>query len=228
MNTVFDLIQRWQRKAASIKSMRTVAGALAAAALSLPGCENRERAATDPYYFLQPQLPVVTPMKLDRAGAKYSMNFWVLPEQPSQRIRPFFIGFRSLLPLDTATATLIDVGEVLQYGDIPLEVQLTQLDALAEKKIQLLGPPELIDGDLKYTPLINDQAPIRRAVDADNDLLIAKKLLDLSKRDEYLQFAVVRTIAPGYYRLDVRVLKDNPKTSTIDTELIVSNHYKGK
>ena len=205
-----------------------IAALLAAVLVSLPGCENRQKAEADLYYFLQPQLPVVTPMKLDRAGAKYSMNFWVLPEQPSRQVRPFFIAFRSLLSPDMPTATLIDIGDFLQYGEIPLEVQLTHLSAPAEKKIQLLGPPDLIDGDLKYTPLVNDQALIRRMADADNDLLIAKQLLDLSKRDEYYQFAVVRTIAPGYYRLDVRVLKDNPKAATLVTELIVSNHYKGK
>ena len=138
-----------------------IAALLAAVLVSLSGCENRQKAEADLYYFLQPQLPVVTPMKLDRAGAKYSMNFWVLPEQPSRQVRPFFIGFRSLQPLDTATAALIDVKEFLRDSDIPLEVRLTHIDAAAEKKIQLLGPPDLIDGDLKYTPLLNDQAPVR-------------------------------------------------------------------
>lgn len=208
--------------------MRAISALLAGALLGLPGCENRGKADADPYYFLQPQLPVVTPMKLDRAGAKYSMNFWVLPEQPSQRIRSFFIAFRSSLSFAEETTTINDIGDFLQYGDIPLEVQLTQLNAPGEKKIQLLASPDLIDGDLKYTPLSNDQARVRNLADADNDLLIAKKLLDLSKRNKYFEFAVVRTIDPGYYRLDVQVLKNNPKASTIATELIVSNNYKGK
>jgi hypothetical protein len=39
---------------------------------------------------------------------------------------------------------------------------------------------------------------------------------------------VVRTIEPGYYRLEVKVLKDNPNVPAVVTDLIVSNHNKGK
>jgi hypothetical protein len=200
---------------------------VAAVALAFLGCEKRE--PVDPYYFMQPQLPVLTPMKLDRAGAKYTLNFWVLPELGSKTTYGYFIGIRTTQPNDADLTAIQEVDEFLRLADIPLEVKLIKLDESAQKKIQLFGPPILVDNsELRYAPLSDDVAPIRKAVSADNDLLIKKKLLDLSKRQEYFQFASVRTPDPGYYQLEVRVLKDNPKAANIATDLIVSNHRKGK
>ncbi len=187
---------------------------------------------TDPYYFMQPQLPVTTPMKIDRAGAKYVMHFWVLPEPSSRRVRPFFVGVRSTLSFDRDAAIISEVKDFLRQADIPVQVKLTKLDEPTERKIQLLAPPVLIDDKLSFAPLLNDLAPTREYADADNDLLIKNKILD-QKRDanidyRYFQFAELRNPEPGYYRLEVQVLKDNPNAPKIPTDLIVSNHYKGK
>jgi hypothetical protein len=200
---------------------------LGAVLLSLLACEKQE--PVDPYYFMQPQLPVLTPMKLDRAGAKYTLNFWVVPELGSRTTYGYFIGIRTTQPNDAGLTAIQEVDEFLRLADVPLEVKLIKLDESAQKKIQLFGPPILVDNsELKYAPLSDDVAPIRKAVSADNDLLIKKKLLDLNQRQEYFQFASVHTPDPGYYRLEVRVLKDNPKASNLATDLIVSNHRKGK
>jgi hypothetical protein len=202
---------------------------ICAALLSLTACERGE--PVDPYYFMQPQVPAVTPIKLDRAGAKYTMHFWVLPEPSSKIVTPFFIGIRSKASYELDAAALGAVKDFFRAADIPLEVKLTKLDEPTEKKIQLFSPPELVEGNLKYTPLKDDLAPVRQAADADNTLLIKNKLLDLKDHekidDRYHQFAEVRAL-PGYYRLEVKVLKENPNVPAVATDLIVSNYNKGK
>ncbi len=113
-------------------STRVIAALLGAALLSLSACETRE--PVDPYYFMQPQLPVITPMKIDRAGAKYVMHFWVLPEQSSRRVRPFFIGVRLAQSTGESAETLIEIERFFIAADIPVRVKLAKLDAPTEKK----------------------------------------------------------------------------------------------
>jgi hypothetical protein len=205
------------------------------AALALSACERRE--PVDPYYFMQPQKPAVTPIKLDRAGEKYTMHFWVLPDPGSQTVMPYFIGIRTTVSFARDSALISKSKDFLSTADIPLEVKLTKIDEPAEKKMQLFSPPELVRGldgidTVKYTPLSGDLAPNRRLTGADGDLLMKNKLLDLKRDadidDRYFQFAEARTPDPGYYRLEVRVLKDNPAMPAIATDLIVSNYRKGK
>ena len=202
--------------------------ALTSTLLSLLGCEKQDKNDPGPYYFLQPQLPIVAPMKLDRAGAKYSVNFWVLPDRETKITYGFFMGFRSVLPADAPIATIIEVEKFLRQGDIPLEVKLTKLDASAEKKLQLFVPPEQVNGALVYVPIHDDLATIRTLTNGDSDEFLAKKLLDPSKRYSELEVAALQKAEPGYYRLDVRVLKDNAEAVNLALELLVSNYYKGK
>jgi hypothetical protein len=167
-------------------------------------------------------------MKLDRAGAKYSVNFWVLPNRETKITYGFFIGFRSILPADAEAATVIAIDDLLRQGDLPMEVRLTKLGASTEQKIQLSASPQLVNGALVYSPLSNDLATIRTLTNGDSDEFLAKKLLDASKRYAEFEIAVLQKAEPGYYRLDVRVLKDNAETSKLALELLVSNYYKGK
>ncbi len=43
--------------------------------LGLTSCTNQQ----DPYFFLQPQLPIIQPFDLSQAGQKVALDFWVLP-----------------------------------------------------------------------------------------------------------------------------------------------------
>jgi hypothetical protein len=104
----------------------------AAVAFALLGCEKRE--PVDPYYFMQPQVPAVTPIKLDRAGANYTLHFWVVPEPSSQRVAPFFIGIRSMASYELDATALGAIDRFLRMADIPFEVKLTKLDGPTEKK----------------------------------------------------------------------------------------------
>jgi hypothetical protein len=216
------------RRDTSARPLRVATVLLATTLLSLLGCEKQDKNDPGPYYFLQPQLPIVAPMKLDRAGAKYSVNFWVLPNRETKITYGFFIGFRSILPGEATTESMIDTEKFLRYDDIPLEVKLTKLDAPVEQKIQLFTPPKLVNGELVYLPISNDIATVRGLAGANGGELLEKKLFDPSKHYTDFSVAALQKAEPGYYRLDMQVLKGNPKASDIVTELLVSNYQPGK
>jgi hypothetical protein len=213
--------------------------------LPLTGCDKAP--PYDPYYFLNPRLPVVMPIKLDRAGATYSMEFWVVPEHerapwtaifardPSYKeiwVRGFFLGFRAVLPADADSKELDRVRNALAFSELPLEIRLTRIDTPTNKKMQLHrwqeSSPEGTHGS--YVPLTSDLVRKHTIANSDTAKMLDKNLQEASKR--YIEIEVASTtykdVAPGHYRYELKVVGDNPALANMTIELMSANHRQAK
>lgn len=212
--------------------------------LLLMGCTKTT--THDPYFFLNPRLPVVLPIKLDRSGSAYAMEFWVVPEHerapwyaifandPSEKeiwVRNFFLGFRAVLPAEAETSEINRVEGVLASGELPLEVKLTKIDTSTNTKVQLyrwqdsstVGAP----GD--FVPLKDEVVTQRQITNGDTVKLQNKGLENPTKRYVELQVATLRgEIPPGRYLYEIKVLKDNPAAANIQIEMMASNYQRAK
>lgn len=198
----------------------------------MSGCESK-KPAVDPYFFLNPRLPITVPIKLHQAGEKVSLDFWVVPEQAGQTVRPFFIGFRVVLPAAGKTNADVEFKKsgLLYDSDpqMPVRIKLVKMVSGVATKMSLLeeyfaaGMEKSID-----RPIVNDIAIRARATSADNELMQAKKLEDPEKRYRESQYVMVNPVEAGHYKLEFEVLKNNADALTIVTELLISNYRRGK
>jgi hypothetical protein len=198
----------------------------------LSGCGSKKE-TIDPYFFLNPRLPITAPLKLYQVGEKVSLDFWVVPEPDSQRVRGFFIGFRVILPAANKPNADAEFkkSDFLSSGNpqMPVRIKLIKIEGAVETKISLLeryfaaGMENSID-----RPIANDIVVRARATSADGELMRAKNLEDPEKRYREFQYAIANSVEAGQYRLELEILKDNAEAAKISTELLVSNYYKGK
>jgi hypothetical protein len=198
------------------------------ALVGLVSCEKKE--VPDPYYFLNPTLPIAVPLKIDIAGTVFVQEFWVLPQQEKEttRVRHFFIGFR--VPENGVDESIKNTDKLLK-NDIPVKLLLKKIGSNKETVVQLLERAYLNVKDqqeLMFVPLQNNIALKRKLTNGDPELYLKKGLTTPGSRYSEFEIASLRDPEPGLYRLEVQLLKDNPDLSALATELIITNYYKGK
>ncbi len=198
----------------------------------LSGCESKKQ-TIDPYFFLNPRLPITAPLKLQQAGEKVSLDFWVVPEPDSQRVRSLFIGFRVVLPAFGKPNADSEFKNSAFLADsnpqLPVRIKLVKMVSGVETKIPLLE--EYFAAGMEksiFRPMSNDIAVRPRPTSADGDLMRAKNLEDSEKRYREFQYAMIDSIEAGHYKLEFEVLKGNAEAAKISTELLVSNYHRGK
>ncbi len=195
----------------------------------------------DPYFFMTPQLPMVEPFSFDKAGAKKSIEFWVLPEEKTARTRVFFIGLRTVLAAgasDAANDAFFKKRDLLAYADMPVQIKLYKLDSPNAGQVELVegytvkGAEGPLSDSYATRPIVGDVATKRRPTDADNAALDKKGIPDdytQGQRIKHLEFCATKfPTIPGRYRVDIEVLKDNPEIASETTELIISRYHPGK
>jgi hypothetical protein len=196
------------------------------------GCGSKKE-VLDPYFFLNPRLPITAPLKLHQAGEKVSLDFWVVPEPDSQRVRGFFIGFRVSLPASgqpNADSELKKTDFLDRSNpQMPVRITLVKIGTVNETKIPLLEDYFVAGMEKSIDRFISNDTAIRpRATSADGDLMRAKNLEDPEKRYREFHYAMVNSIEAGHYRLELEVLKSNVDAAKISAELLISNYRKGK
>jgi hypothetical protein len=209
------------------------------AALWLLGWRSTQN-RVDPYFFLHPKLPIVEPFAFDKAGAKKSVDFWVLPEENSTQTRTFFIGFRTVLAAGVSEAAVKayhDNNDQIVLMDMPVKITLTKLDEPRKGRVELFEMYDVPGQSARERRrMVGDIATRRFRTSSDISLLQKKGIsfdYDGGKRYSEFEFCFesyrdARPTAPGHYRVEVEVLKDNEKLAGTTTELMISNFNPGK
>lgn len=163
---------------------------------------------SDPYFFLNPKMPVSTPFALEKAGNKVSVDFWVLPKR--QKLNETqMIGLRYPVSKDLVLGTM----DMMRGTEIPLQVKLVAIDNLSETPIALRGasdpnpsaPFGAIANGVAYPSPYRHRAPFQEVI-----------------------VALFRPPRYGHYRVEVSILKDNVSLKSMPFELFVSDYFGGK
>jgi hypothetical protein len=183
----------------------------------------------DPYFFLQPSIPLSQPINFGKAGEKADVTFWVLPSRNDYVAPSFFVGFRVMVPKDADASSISKTTGSLNLEVIPLEVSLVRLSPSVVGKCggrndQSQSVCESNTGEKIFSGVISSKQP----TSADFDQMLKKGLVDL--RRQYLENELIRVNKPhpGQYRLRLEVLKDNPTIAGFTSELLVATYNKGK
>lgn len=169
----------------------------------------------DPYFFLNPKLPVSVPFAMDKAGNKAGIDFWVVPGNVDLD-KTYMVSFsfdrkHGLDPMQ------------LFMGDHPslrpkVSLRLWLINNQNQTRVPLKGRSlNLAEDDPARTPgAFGDDLAYLRLRTWDGN--VADMLVASFKLEEY-----------GHYRAEIEVLQDTPALQGIPSELIVKEVFnRGK
>ena len=201
---------------------------------ALSGCTEKP-GELNPYFFLEPSLPIVQPLALHKAGTKATVEFWVLPIAGTRSARGFFIGFRAK---KVPNANLSAMDDTIRATKIPVRMMLKKLDAQPVRNAVLEERYQSSDsgfpaGPSLYRPLAADITSQLTSGNSDAMPMIKKGFNTLAA-DKYIndyqeyELALNRDYQAGHYRLDIEVLSENAVLSSFDIELLISHFQRSK
>jgi hypothetical protein len=181
--------------------------------LGLTSCTNKQ----DPYFFLQPQLPIIQPFDLSQAGQKVTLDFWVLPPKKKPR-NPINYGVTfNHISEDYDTPRKFDLL------DIPVKAQLYLVQGQNLKPVMFVGVAKPTRGysqpDTSFTQGSGVVFPSTHSS--------ASSKFGDGVEFEY-SFLHFRPTEYGQYRVILETQQDNPTIRNEDFKLRVDAIYFGK
>jgi hypothetical protein len=181
--------------------------------LGLTSCTNKQ----DPYFFLQPQLPIIQPFDLSQAGQKVSLDFWVLPPKKNSR-NPINYGVTF-----THISEDYDTPRKFDLLDIPVKAQLYLVQGQNLKPVMFVGVAKPTRGysqpDTSFTQGSGVVFPSTHSS--------ASSKIGDGVEFEY-SFLHFRPTEYGQYRVVLETQQDNPTIRNEDFKLRVDAIYFGK
>jgi hypothetical protein len=182
--------------------------------LGLTSCTNQQ----DPYFFLQPQLPIIQPFDLSQAGQKVALDFWVLPPKKNPR-NPINYGVTFNHIAEDSDSERPNKFDLL---DIPVKAQLYLVQGQNLKPVMFVGaakPPRAASQpDTSFTQGSGVVFPSLHGTSGSFEGRFS---------DEYVLLHF-RPTEYGQYRVILETQLDNPTIRNEDFKLRVDTVYFGK
>ena len=199
---------------------------------ALSGCTEKPE-ELNPYFFLEPSLPIVQPLALHKAGTKATVEFWVLPIAGTRSARGFFVGFRMK---KVPNANVSAMRDTILATKIPVRMTLQKLDAQPVRNAVLMekyqsSDPNYPAGPDPFRPLVGNITSQINLGNADSVPMERKGFNDANVAgNEYQEYELAfnRDFEAGRYRLDFEVLSDNTELSKFNIELLISQVQRSK
>ncbi len=181
--------------------------------LGLTSCTNKQ----DPYFFLQPQLPIIQPFDLSQAGQKVALDFWVLPPKKNPR-NPINYG----VTFNHIAETYVRPNK-FDLLDIPVKAQLYLVQGQNLKPVMFVGaakPPRAASQpDTSFTQGSGVVFP--------SNYRSTSSKFEGRPEDQYVLLHF-RPTEYGQYRVVLETQQDNPTIRNEDFKLRVDTIYFGK
>ena len=165
-----------------------------------------------------PKPPLTKPIQLDKAGVKESIEFWANPRDSHEK-NELMVGL-NLNKSQQNSDFVYDLTRKIrrQEQTLPIKVTLTKIDGV-HKPVFLKRA--------YLTPDARSEFGIQKKVPSDSVVYGHPFAGDADVEDVML--ALADRTEPGFYRVEVEVMQDNPAFKEVNADLFVAYRlYGGK
>ena len=167
----------------------------------------------DPYYFLNPKLPLTQPFSIEKAGNKASMDFWVLPNAENAT------RFCDVMFLFNYADKAGDPRKAVDEIEVPLKIKVFYVQNGDRKPIEA----RVWSKSIAAASLNANIEQRQRLSISEGDAYLVDDGWDSSQ--VYMSVASFKPEKFGQYHIEIETIKDQPVFNNHKSEIVISQDF---